>query len=79
MYAHLSLTVVLVLGHSMVTLSRKTLFAIHVTLLVIGPLVVLGLLVWVLSLTKDRFGESITIYKVRLADAEFQWSKPESL
>ena len=63
----------------MVTLSRRTLFAIHVTFLVIGPLVVLGLLAWVLSLTKDRFGESITIYEVRLANAEFQWLKPESL
>lgn len=46
-----------VLGNTMVALSRKALFALHVTILIIGPIVVLGLLMWVLVLTKDAFGE----------------------
>ncbi|KAI0090888.1 hypothetical protein BDY19DRAFT_938120 [Irpex rosettiformis] len=44
-----------ILGHVMVTLSRKALFALHVTFLVIGPLTVLALFAWVLILTRNPF------------------------
>ena len=48
---------VIVLGNVMVTMSKRALFALHVVFLVIGPLVVLGLLAWVIILTKNTVGK----------------------
>ncbi|KAI0688998.1 hypothetical protein BC835DRAFT_1441523 [Cytidiella melzeri] len=42
-----------VLGHAMITLSARALFALHVTFLVLGPIVVIGMLAWVLVLNRD--------------------------
>jgi hypothetical protein len=42
----------------MVTMSKRALFVIHVTFLVVGPLIVLGLLAWVMILTRDPVGKS---------------------
>lgn len=49
-----------VLGRTMVAFSLKTLFITHVILLIIGPLVVLGLLAWLLVLTKHTRGMYFT-------------------
>lgn len=58
----------------MVALSRKALFALHVTILILGPIVVLGLLTWVLVLTKDTFGEcEIRRWEPQILTDSYQW------
>ncbi|GJE94757.1 Zn-dependent exopeptidase [Phanerochaete sordida] len=44
-----------ILGRTMVAFTLRTLFAAHVIFLIIGPSVVLGLLAWVLVLTKHAW------------------------
>ena len=48
-----------VLGRSMVAFPLSVLFAINVVLLVLGPITALTLLLWLIVLVKDRYGELV--------------------
>ncbi|KAI0343578.1 hypothetical protein BDW22DRAFT_1356037 [Trametopsis cervina] len=43
-----------ILGRVMVTLSAQALFALHVTFLIVGPVVVIGMLAWLLTLAREH-------------------------
>ncbi|KIP09032.1 hypothetical protein PHLGIDRAFT_126626 [Phlebiopsis gigantea 11061_1 CR5-6] len=49
------------LGRKMVTVSLRGLFITHIVFLILGPLIVLGLLAWVLILTKDTYADAHVI------------------
>lgn len=46
----------------MISFSLQHLFITHIVLLILGPLVVLGLLAWVLILTSQNIGELLFCY-----------------
>lgn len=48
-----------VLGRSMVAFPLSVLFAINVVLLILGPITVFTLLLWLIVLVKDRYGEFV--------------------